>query len=190
MRRLEKIIQENLEFEKKSPYNFCDRWCQRCLPEKQNNCRLYLDEFEQKVTCIAYKREPGDPEVIGEIIEREFADLEEIVSQKAQEFDLNLENPDQEIAADQIDRIQSKIVQRSLQICAERYMEKAQGFLKDVFYPGIPQDAGLNHDLETVSWYCTLLPAKTYRILYAMNDTNEPEDLKLADIVAQAAICK
>jgi hypothetical protein len=36
-KRLEKIIEQNRKREKESPYNFCDRWCQRCELDKKTH---------------------------------------------------------------------------------------------------------------------------------------------------------
>ena len=89
--RMQKILKENAEFEKKSPYNFCDRWCERCLHEKQACCRLYQDEFEQKRTCIAHGRKPGDPEVIAEVLEKQLEGVQESLAKYAEENEIDLE---------------------------------------------------------------------------------------------------
>lgn len=43
-KRLEEICKKNAELEKESPYNFCDRWCERCVHEKQIRDEDDLDE--------------------------------------------------------------------------------------------------------------------------------------------------
>ena len=60
--RLRKIEAGNAKLERETPFNFCDRWCERCIPEKQMRCKLYQDELEQKLACIAHGKDEHDPE--------------------------------------------------------------------------------------------------------------------------------
>ena len=63
-KRLQEIIRKNVEFEKEAPYNFCDRWCERCVLETQRRCKLYLYELDICVTNIAHGRDENDLEIL------------------------------------------------------------------------------------------------------------------------------
>jgi hypothetical protein len=92
--RLRKTIEENKKFEKESPYNFCNQWCERCVHEKQVCCRLYLDEFERKATYIAYGKDEDDAEITKAVIEAQHKEVEEILSAQMDKFGIDLDNPD------------------------------------------------------------------------------------------------
>lgn len=49
-KRLDDIMKQNAQWEKETPYNFCDRWCARCSIDKQTRCTIYLNETEQQIT--------------------------------------------------------------------------------------------------------------------------------------------
>ena len=92
--RLREILKKNSEFEKESPYNYCDRWCEQCEAEKQDRCGVYEDEFEQKITCIAYGREPGDPEITSEVLEKQYEGLDEGIEERLEELDMDFDTGD------------------------------------------------------------------------------------------------
>ncbi|MBU1008464.1 hypothetical protein KKA53_05300, partial [Candidatus Dependentiae bacterium] len=85
-KRLENILEKIKEQEKETPYNYCDRWCERCVHEKQIRCRLYGDEMEQKLNCIANGRDENDVEITGEVIQRQWEEAFEGLDEKMQEF--------------------------------------------------------------------------------------------------------
>ncbi|MBL7131709.1 MAG: hypothetical protein ISS45_09980 [Candidatus Omnitrophica bacterium] len=91
-RRLEEILRKNREFEREAPYNFCDRWYERCSHEKQIRCKLYQDEFEQKITCIAHGRGLDNPEITKEVMKRQFEDMGEVLAAAEEEgFEIDLD---------------------------------------------------------------------------------------------------
>ena len=92
--RLKKIIEENKKFEQESPYNFCDRWCERCTHEKQMRCRLYLDDLERRATCIAHGKDEDDPEITGKVLEAQYEGLEEKLKETADKLNIDLDNID------------------------------------------------------------------------------------------------
>ena len=92
--RLQNILQKNAEFEKESPYNFCDRWCERCLHEKQVRCTLYQNEFELKITCIAHGREDDDPQITEAVLEAQNKDIEEKLNNDMDKFGIDFDVSD------------------------------------------------------------------------------------------------
>ena len=63
MSLLDKIRKENAKVEKTSPYNYCDRWCERCLISKRERCPIYQESFDFQLNCIADGKDPNSPEV-------------------------------------------------------------------------------------------------------------------------------
>jgi len=187
--RLEKIKEENKRYEKETPYNFCDRWCERCAHEKQKSCKLYQDEFEQKLTCIAYGKEPNDPEITMEVMKKQHEGLEKIFEDHEEELDIDfneIDDPEFKKIKEHMDFVESN----PLQVTAERYLDKAHEFLEAVFYKNTGLEHELTYDLETISWYHTLLPVKLNRALAGFHEPACEGDISLCDAVAQFEICK
>ena len=200
-KRLEEIHRKNAEFERESPYNFCDRWCERCSHEKQLRCKLYQDEFERKITCIAHGRDEDDPEIIKSVMEAQYKDVEEKIKECADKFDIDLDDVDmdeldEESAIDfedlpeDIQRHIKFVENNPLPVTAEQYRKKAHEFLKETFYKEEKKYAALNYDFETVALYHTLLPSKLQRALAGFHESASEGDLSLYDAVAQFEICK
>lgn len=188
-KRLQEIFQKNAEFEKEAPYNFCDRWCERCPSEKQIRCRLYQDEVERKITCIAHGREPDDPEMTVEIMKKQYEQLEEHLEEFAEESEIDfdeIDDPDFEKIKEHIKFVENN----PLPVTAEQYRKKAQEFLKGTFYKEEEKYLALNYDFETVAWYHTLLVVKLQRALAGFHEPACEDDLSLYDAVAQLEICK
>lgn len=188
-KRLQKIIEENIKFEREAPYNFCDRWCERCLHETQMRCRLYQDEFEQKITCIAHGRDPLDPEITERVMERQLENIEDKIEQFIEENEIDLagaEGPEFEKIREHIKFVENN----PLDITAEQYCKRAQEFLEDAFYDKKEINARLAPDFETVAWYHTLLPVKLHRALCGFHEPITEDEFALYDAVAQFAVCR
>lgn len=201
--KLQRIVQENAQFEKKSPYNFCDRWCERCVHEKQIRCTLYKDELERKITCIAHGRDEDDPEVTKALLEEQYKDIDEKIGAVMDKFGINPDYP--EIDEDELDEerlidfnVVSENVQRHIKFVesnllpatAEQYRKKTYEFLEETFYKDEKKFAKLNYDFQTVSWYHTLLSAKLQRALVGFREPVCEDEFGLYDAVAQFQICK
>lgn len=202
-KRLQEIFRKNAEFEKATPYNFCDRWCERCIHEKQMRCRLYKDELERKITCIAHGRDEDDPEITEAIMEAQYKEIEEKLDEYMHKFGIDLDSLD--IDEDKLDGegvvdfedlpsdIQKHIrfVQgQHLNATAKRYLKISHAFLEKTYYNNKKIDPKLKNDFETVSWYHTLLPAKLNRALAGFHEPMSEGDISLYDAVGQFQICK
>ena len=55
--KIDTIRNQNAQWAKETPYNHCDRWCERCPVDIQKNCTLYLDEVGRKAANIAHGRD-------------------------------------------------------------------------------------------------------------------------------------
>ena len=202
-KRLEEIYQKNAEFEKTSPYNFCDRWCERCAHEKQIHCRLYKDELERKITCIAHGKDEDDPEITKAVMEAQYKEVDEALSEHMDKFGIDLDNPDiDKNELDEEDAIDLEDLPRDIQKhirfvennpldnTVKNYSHKAHAFLKETFYGDKKMAREFRCDFETISWYHTLLPAKLNRALAGFHEPACEGDLALYDAVAQFQICK
>lgn len=88
-KKLEEIYKKIAEFEKETPYNYCDRWCERCFHEKQIRCTLYKDELERKLTCIAHGKDENDQEIAEAVLEAQYKDVDEKLNKHIGKFDID-----------------------------------------------------------------------------------------------------
>lgn len=186
--RYRKIVEENKKFEKRSPYNFCDRWCERCLHSRQIRCRLYLDEIEQKITCIAHGKDEDDPEITRAVMEEQYKGIDEVFEEIE---DLDEDGLiDFEDLPDDIQNHIRFVENHPLPLTVEQYRKSAKIFLKDTFYEKENIDPKNKYHFETISWYHTLLSAKLQRALAGFHEPVSEHEFGLYDAVAQFAICR
>lgn len=186
-KRLEEIRRKNTEFERESPYNHCDRWCERCTHEKQMRCKLYQDEFEQRITCIAHGKDEYDPEITAEVMKKQYESIGDLDEEELEEIEIDfdrVDNPELEMIKHHIKFVENN----SLDGTADQYHKKAHLFLKNTFYKEKVKPE-LAYDFETISWYHTLLPAKIHRALCGFHEPATEGDFALYDAVAQFDIC-
>lgn len=188
-KKLEKIMRINAEEAQRTPYNFCDRWCERCVWDTQKGCSLYLELFEQRLINIAYGKDENDLEIVQAELEKRLQEIEDTAEIYAEE-DNYISNED----FDSDEELHSKEVllySHPLQKTVEQYMKQANAFLKS-FLNKEGDIKNLSGDYETVCWYHTLLPAKMYRALcgLCLYEKDQDDDFELCDAVAQLCICK
>ncbi len=187
-RRLQEIHKKNAEFEKETPYNFCDRWCERCVHEKQIRCTLYKDELEQKITCIAHGKEPDDPEMTAEVMEKQYEALDKIMEEFEDGVDID-PNIEKDIEREEIQTEIRMLENIDLFQAAEQYHKKTHKFLEKTFYnKKVSKDH--SYDFETLTWYHTLLLVKLRRALEGFYQPTSEDEFALYDAVAQFEICK
>ncbi len=199
--RLQEIFRKNVKLEKESPYNFCDRWCERCVYEKQVRCSLYKDELERKITCIAHGKEEDDPEISEAVLEAQYKDIEEKIGECMDKFGVDIDDLDGaepcgegeidfEDLPEEIQKHIKFVESNPLDKTAEQYRKKAHTFLKETFYENKSLNPKIVYDFETVSWYHTLLEAKLHRALCGFHEPACEGELALYDSIAQFQVCK
>lgn len=188
-KRLQKIIEDNLKFEKQTPFNFCDRFCERCPYEKQDSCRLYRDEFEQKITCVAYGKDPYDPEITHQVMEQQFKEVEDRIQRFQQDNDVDFDET-VDSYAEQMEQLFESVDNNPLSITAKTYCSRSGNFLKETFFDKKDISSELVYDFQTISWYHTLIPVKLNRALSGINQGLSENEYTLHDVVAQFAICR
>lgn len=188
-KKLQEILQKNAEFEKETPYNFCDSWCQHCAHETQVRCKIYQDEFEQKITCITHGRETNDPEITEWVREKQFEAIGEVLQEHEEELEIDFDEID-DPAFEKIKEHIRFVENNPLDATAKQYHKKCRAFLENIYFKkkGImPEPA---YDFEVVNWHHTLLPAKLNRALAGFHEPACEGDLSLYDAIAQLEICK
>jgi DNA repair ATPase RecN len=152
-------------------------------------CKLYQNEFERKISCIAHGREPDDPEITAEVLKQQFEPVEKLIEQYMEEHDINFDSIS-DAEYDEIEKIDERMHNHLLQKTAEQYRKKADTFLKNTFYEKENLSPRLVYDFETVAWYHTLLAVKLHRALCGFYEPVDEHEFGLHDAIAQFAICK
>jgi hypothetical protein len=160
-------------------------------PPHESIGSLLYDQFncEQKITCIAHGREPDDPEMTTEVMQKQYEGLEKILEEHEEEMEIDFDeadNPEFEKIKEHIKFVENN----PLPVTAEQYRKKAQEFLKGTFYKEEEKYLALDYDFETVAWYHTLLVVKLQRALAGFHEPAHEGDLSLYDAIAQLEICK
>lgn len=189
-KRLEKIMKENEEYERQTPYNFCDRWCERCSSARQLRCTLYQNELEQRLTCIGQGKDPDDPEITRAVMDRQFSEAFERIEETMDEWEVDLDEVEIESDSCSIKDHISKINEDPLPQTAQNYFERTHAFLKETYYENEMLAEELKYDFDTIDWYHCLLPVKVQRMLAGFHDQVCDGDIALCDAVAQIQISK
>ncbi|MCK5358744.1 MAG: hypothetical protein KAJ48_10140 [Elusimicrobiales bacterium] len=188
--RLQEILKQNAELEKQTPYNFCDRWCERCVFEKKSRCKIYKNELECKITCIAHGKEPNDIEITAEVMEEQYKETTEAMEfiENETKPDLeNMDNPDFEKFKNSIESAQNHPIFQ----LADIYRKQTSSSLKYMLYCMRKTiNPNLIYHFKTLQWHHTLLPAKLNRALAGFYEPADKEDMALCDAVAQLEIFK
>jgi len=159
------------------------------MPEKQNHCRLYLDEFEQKLTCIAYGREPNDHEICVDIMHQQYEAVEENIEKIIEENGIEFNDLDEDIRKAIKDQ-KAFIENNPLHKTAHVYHNRTHQLLEETYYGKKLSNPQVASCFEIIAWYYTLLPAKLYRALCGFHEKMAEGDISLNDVVAQLDICK
>jgi hypothetical protein len=73
-----------------APYNYCDRWCERCIIDK-TKCEIYQMSMNDRLHHIADGVDPDAPEVVAADISRNFSATIALLREKAKEMGIDLD---------------------------------------------------------------------------------------------------
>jgi hypothetical protein len=136
------------------PYNACDYRCERCLETEQ--CAVFRMESEREVRNFALGRETHGVEAglrdVGEI----FAEMKEMLLEKAEEFDVDLDE-----LADAGPRAEFEEAKKNpLYLRASDFMMKTHAFLEKI-EPVITSTG--KEFFDDIVWHHTVVSAKAFR---------------------------
>ena len=186
-KRLEKIRKENVKFEKVAPYNFCDRWCERC--DKTQKCKAYQDDFNTRLKHISDGKNPDDCNVALEDVKASFEKSLKMLKKWAEEKDIDISKIDNEQNKNRENK-ERQLFQHPFYELTLKYAEEVSEFIKEAFYENQEIAPELVNDYETLIWYHTLLLAKAHRLLSDVYAEESGDEFRFYDAVAQIEIIK
>lgn len=185
---LKKIREENVKYEKRTPHNFCDRWCEICPQETRDRCAVYEEGLDKSLKHMSKGEDPNSWEAVRKDMEESFQKSIGLLKKMAEEQGIDIE-AEKDPAGEEEERArQEKVKAHPLSKLAVEYLTAVSGFLKE----SSDEDEGdvLTDSFEVLIWYHTLLPPKVYRLLDGLFSSDEEGNVRLCDAVAQLDIVK
>jgi len=170
-------------------YNYCDRWCERC-PDT-DKCFLFAKEEQRKAEHIAKGEDINDPEIMWKDIEDSFKETHQLLNKAMKERGITQEDLEQtameieeekepDFQSHPLVKITTKYLKTTHQFLNEFYFEQQK--IADQFSVEISMD-DIKDEIETISWYHTMLATKTWRLLYEIHTTSVEKDGELKEIM-------
>lgn len=174
-------------------YNFCDRWCEKC--EDTKKCYLFAEDEIKKARKLVLDQEAENESAWLEDMEQSFAITHRLLERKFKELGIDMEKvmaeaEDQKNWDDNAERRYDKVPCYKL---ARKYMEETREFLDKFhedrfkYFPamGMAIDySDVKDEMETISWYFTMLPTKIWRYLYEKESLRREKDKELKEMMA------
>lgn len=152
-------------------HNYCDRWCERC--EFVSRCRVgvaeqAMNDEEKDITNPAFFRN----------LKNIFTEARELLTEKAKEFGIELENLSEEEYSEIRAREKAFIKGEEITKLAEKYAWEARTVLdaKDQWLDGSADDEMLADVIEVIYWYQFFISVKIQRGLHGILDADGDED--------------
>jgi hypothetical protein len=193
--KLKKIQLDNAKWEKLTPYNFCDRWCERCPSLKKDGCKLYQEEFDAKLQFIADGKDWDKWQTVFEVVKKKLHGNKTILAGMTEQADIPLYDFDEEFLKEHED-MSKKVYQHPLFKKAMDYGTKTSQFIEESLRQEEDALAEAISHYEALMWYHTLLPSKIQRVILSLfkkrsgiEKHKNVEEFYLNDVVAQIGIC-
>lgn len=146
----------------RDPYNYCDRWCERCqVPE---NCAVFKGHEEFRQRLIAAGRDPDTWEAAFEEVAGCLKETFKLLEKGAKKWGIALPEPgskeEKEYEA-QEEEIEKRVRNHSLKKLSQDFEDHLFFLLSKFSVEEIKNDP----HLQEVQWYATFVTAKIHRAL-------------------------
>lgn len=157
------------------PFNFCDRWCERC--RLTGICKVYKDGQRDRRRAIREGKDPDSLEFAFEVMHKNFQKTMKLLNQGAKKWGIDMKKIMEESKDDKLEDDRSYEKDPLYQF-AEKLSVSLSKFLKNLEVVPIDTKAeAVVEAAELISWYHALIVAKTARALSSEDrEKNLPED--------------
>jgi hypothetical protein len=153
------------------PYNYCDRWCERCRIDK-GKCLAYQSGVEEELEAISQGRETRTWNYTVERVTESLKDTLAMLEEEARERGIDLSNLAEEAKALEEEE-DPPLVRKALDFSGDihRFLEENRLAIEAV---------EVEMDLEPLVWHHTLVGPKIGRIekKYAWEEEEEDPDVR------------
>lgn len=162
------------------PFNFCDRWCERC--NLTEICKVYKDGQRDRRRAIKEGKDPDSWEFTFEVMHKNLQKTMKLIYQGAKKWGIDMDKIMEE-AKDEDFEDDRKYEQDPLYQFAAKLSTSLFKFLKSLEV--VPIDVKVTPIVEAreiISWYHTLIIAKTARALSSEDREKDlPDDWRSFD---------
>lgn len=164
-------------FLKWSPFNFCDRFCERC-EEFRDNCKIYQDDLRFKAQCQLEGKDPYDIKVVFGQVEKNMEIVLKILRETIKKEGIKITKEDAEEYEKEQKTREGKVINNPLYKKCLIFSKATSEFLED-FGKSFEERpwilASLQNEIEELSFYCHLVSVKSCT---ALHSKIEEENLK------------
>ena len=165
-----KISKANRKFFLKwLPFNFCDRFCERC-EEFRDECKVYQDEMRFRFQCQLEGRDPYDTKVVFEYVGQRMAQTIAMLYQIMEKEGIKITKEDEKKYKKEQEMEEEKVKSHplyrkcwALSADFRRFLENFWEFFEE--RPWIL--VYLQNEIEEICFYCHLIAVKAIRALYS-----------------------
>lgn len=166
---------------KKIPFNYCDRWCERC--GHKENCRVYQEDTAIRFDHIAKGEDPDDPEIFFQDIKERFNAVTNLLRKDFKKAKTNSKRMKKSAKEEMImeNKIEFKAIRSSLYKQANSFVSETNFFLKKFFaeYESSADDfINFEKTIEELNWYRSLFLVKIHRALIDQIWAESVKDIK------------
>lgn len=167
------------------PFNFCDRWCERC--NLISICRVYKDLYKTRKRFLKKGKDPDSLESAMEIIGENFEKVRKLIKKDAKKWGIDLENfPESEIEEER--SFEEELQRYPLYKLATNYAKKIENLLEELSPIALESHEKVIENLEIINYYQEILPAKIYRACISREEEDEMENDTTMDSQTSAFI--
>lgn len=152
------------------PFNYCDRWCEKCRLTGQ--CRVFKDEEKRKEKYLKQGKDPYSLECAFETVGDIFKEVRKGLEKSAKKFGIDINNLDYSSEEEDPEPETFEIYQLAI-----KFSKAGKRILSDLQV--VPEDVNENllvENAETISYYNSMVPPKIYRaILSRIEEEKDPE---------------
>lgn len=158
----------------KSPFNYCDSWCERC--EFASICKIYIQGQEDRKSLIKEGKDPDSLESALEMVSKNFRKTIKMLVKSADEMGIDLNEEDRELEM-RMKQMEKEARSDELYKILMKYSEKVKKFLDSVEFVSIEADSEVVKEMvEVLSFYVNLIPVKIYRGVHSKIEESMNED--------------
>lgn len=150
----------------RTPFNYCDRWCERCQLTKI--CKAYQESERDRKRALREGNDPDSWEFTFEAMHKNFTKTMKLIKKGCKKWGIDWEEVtkfDEKEFTDYM-REKDKLQKDALYHFSIKWSDHIGNFLKK--FTDVPIETPLIKVLEAqdvLSWYVSLIPAKVYRAL-------------------------
>ncbi len=173
------------------PFNFCDRFCERC-DDFRSECKIYEDHLNFQARCIMEGKDPNDTKVIFEEVGRSLAETMRMVSEIIEKEGIKLTKKDEEEYFRESERKQKAIMKTPLHQKSALFFKKTAELLDKFPVPfgeELPATKCLMNEIKELGFYSPMVAVKTDRALYSkIEEEKYPDNFPRPDSLVAASL--